>query len=76
MVSSFSCCSPLSIYRFSTEIFKQIGSVCGRGGGYPGGQALLDKGVKLTGPLAHPGKRKEGFFECEQVWTVKECAWR
>lgn len=39
-------------------------------------QAFLDNGVKLTGPVAHPRKVKEGFFEREQVWDVKRCEWR
>jgi hypothetical protein len=39
-------------------------------------QALLNEGVELTGPLAHPHKAKEGFFPREQVWDVKKCAWR
>lgn len=39
-------------------------------------QALLDKGVTLTGPLANPRMVKEGFFERRQVWDAKKCAWR
>lgn len=39
-------------------------------------QALLDKGINLTGPLANPRKVREGFFEREQVWDVKRCEWR
>lgn len=39
-------------------------------------QALLDKGVKLAGPLANPRTVKEGFFERNQVWDVKRCEWR
>jgi hypothetical protein len=39
-------------------------------------EALLDKGIKLIGPLAHPGKRKKGFYKREQVWNVKACAWQ
>jgi hypothetical protein len=39
-------------------------------------QALLEKGVELTGPLVHPRKVREGFFEREQVWDVKKCEWR
>jgi hypothetical protein len=39
-------------------------------------QALLDKGVKLTGTLAHPRKVKQGFFEREQTWDVKRCEWQ
>ena len=35
-----------------------------------------NKGVKLTGPVAHPQKVMEGFFEREQVWDVKRCEWR
>jgi hypothetical protein len=38
-------------------------------------QALLDRGVELTGPLAHPGT-KDGFFEREQTWDANRCEWR
>ena len=39
-------------------------------------RALLDEGVKLTGPLANPQKVKQGFFDRQQVWDVKKCDWR
>ncbi|HEX4052958.1 MAG TPA: hypothetical protein VHX86_01705 [Tepidisphaeraceae bacterium] len=39
-------------------------------------QSLLEKGITLTGPLANPRKVQEGFFERQQVWEVKKCAWR
>ena len=39
-------------------------------------EALLNEGVELHGPLAHPGKRKSGFFEEEQLWSVQDCEWR
>lgn len=39
-------------------------------------KALLEKGVALTGPLAHPKKVKRGFFLVkEQSWDAKRCAW-
>ncbi|HWB14140.1 MAG TPA: hypothetical protein VG826_33245 [Pirellulales bacterium] len=38
-------------------------------------QSLLDNGVRLSGPLANPRNVKDGFFERQQVWHVKHCAW-
>lgn len=39
-------------------------------------KALLENGVKLCGPLAHPRKVTHGFFEREQIWDIKKCMWR
>lgn len=37
---------------------------------------LLAAGVKLEGKVAHPGRRKIGFFKDPQVWDVRACNWR
>jgi hypothetical protein len=41
-------------------------------------QRLLNEGVELQGPLAHPLRRRPGFglFEEEQEWDEVECRWR
>jgi hypothetical protein len=39
-------------------------------------QALLDKGVTLTGSLANPRNVKERGFGRLQIWNAKGCAWR
>jgi hypothetical protein len=40
---------------------------------------LLDQGVTLVGPLAHPKAKTGGFFphlNGEQKWDSKRCEWR
>jgi hypothetical protein len=39
-------------------------------------QLLLDEGITLVGPAAHPRRRKIGFFERLEVWDEEACVWR
>jgi hypothetical protein len=37
---------------------------------------LLDQGVKLYGPAAHPLSRRFGLADHEQTWDAAKCEWR